>query len=111
MDSSQGKIIFQGEPDIIIFSDASLSGWGAVCNGVTARGPWSAKDVSRHINELELLAAYFALQWFTASSANIVVSLQMDNSTAVCYVNKGGGTRSKSLSLLAGLISSWCESS
>jgi hypothetical protein len=110
MDSSQGKIIFQGEPDIIIFSDASLSGWGAVCNGVTARGPWSAKDVSRHINELELLAAYFALQLFTATSANIVVSLQMDNSTAVCYVNKGGGTRSKSLSLLAGLISSWCES-
>jgi hypothetical protein len=67
MDSSQGKIIFQGEQDIIIFSDASLSGWGAVCNGVTARGPWSAKDVSRHINELELLVAYFALQSFTAS--------------------------------------------
>ena len=34
----------------------------------------------------------------------------MDNSTAECYVNNGGGTRSKSLSFLAGLISSWCES-
>jgi hypothetical protein len=109
MDSSEGKVIFQGEPDLTIFSDASLSGWGAVCNGITARGPWSAEDASRHINELELLAAFFALQSFTASSSNIFISLQMDNSTAVCYVNRGGGTRSKSLSFLAGQISSWCE--
>jgi hypothetical protein len=33
----------------------------------------------------------------------------MDNSTAVCYVNRGGDTRSKSLSFLAGQISSWFE--
>jgi hypothetical protein len=62
MDSSEGKVIFQGEPDLTIFSDASLSGWVALCNGITARGPWSAEDASRHINELELLAAFFALQ-------------------------------------------------
>jgi hypothetical protein len=62
MDSSEGKVIFQGEPDLTIFSDAFLSGWVAVCNGITARGPWSAEDASRHINELELLAAFFALQ-------------------------------------------------
>jgi hypothetical protein len=70
-----------------IFSDAFLSGWGAVCNGITARGPWSAKDAPRHINELELLAELFALQSFTALASNIFISLQMYNSAAVCYVN------------------------
>ncbi|XP_045023321.1 LOW QUALITY PROTEIN: uncharacterized protein LOC116930478 [Daphnia magna] len=28
-------------------------GWGSVCDGVTARGPWPLADQSRHINELE----------------------------------------------------------
>ncbi len=105
MDSSKGKVIFQGEPDMIIFLDASLSGWGAVSNEATARGPWSAKDVSRHINELELLAAFFVCSnRLLRRQPTIVVSLQMDHSTAVCYVNNGGGSRLKSLSLLAGLL-------
>ncbi len=34
----------------------------------------------------------------------------MDISIAVFYVNRGGGTRSKSLSHFSGQISSWCES-
>ena len=32
MDSSEGKVIFQDEPVMVIFSEASLSGWGTVCN-------------------------------------------------------------------------------
>lgn len=110
MDSSKGKVIFSGEPDMTIFSDASLTGWGAVFNGSTARGPWSVEDGQRHINELELLAAFFALQSFAATASNISISLQMDNCTAVCYINRGGGTHSRSLSDLATQISSWCES-
>jgi hypothetical protein len=43
-----------------IYSDASLSWWGAVCNGVTT----SNSDSHRHINELELLGATFAIQAF-----------------------------------------------
>ena len=109
MDLTEGKVLFPGEPDLIIFSDASLSGWGASCNGVTTRGPWTPTEAACHINELELLAALFALQSFTAKASDIFVSLQMDNSTAVCYVNKGGGSRSFSLSRVAGEISAWCE--
>jgi hypothetical protein len=103
------QLFFRGNRIWQFFSDAFLSGWGAVCNGITARGPWSAEDAPRHINELELLAELFALQSFTALASNIFISLQMYNSAAVCYVNRGAGTRSKSLSLLAGQISSWCE--
>ncbi|XP_045022806.1 uncharacterized protein LOC116918552 [Daphnia magna] len=42
--------------------DSSLHGWGAICDGSRSRGPWTAADKHRHINELELLAAYFSLQ-------------------------------------------------
>lgn len=47
-----------------IFSDASLSGWGTVCNGKSAKGSWSIEEKKNHINYLELLVAYFALWCF-----------------------------------------------
>ena len=42
---------------MIIDSDASLQGWGARCGIQTTRGAWSQKEVTLHINCLELLAA------------------------------------------------------
>jgi hypothetical protein len=107
---SNGKAFFLSDPDLEICSDASLKGWGAVCDGITTRGPWLKEDGSRHINELELMGALFALQTFTKDSANISVHLFLDNSTAVAYVNKCGGTRSGSLTAIAAKIVSWCES-
>ena len=41
-----------------IFSDASLSGWGAYCNGEKTNGYWNEEERKCHINELELLAAF-----------------------------------------------------
>jgi hypothetical protein len=101
---SNGKAFFLSDPDLEICSDASLKGWGAVCDGITTRGPWLKEDGSRHINELELMGALFALQTFTKDSANISVHLFLDNSTAVAYVNKCGGTRSGSLTAIAAKI-------
>jgi len=104
-----GRTLFPSEPDIFIFSDASLSGWGASCCGVNTRGPWTAAQSSFHINELELLAALYALQSFTSKSYGVSVCLRLDNSTAVAYINKGGGTRSLSMTRISRLISNWCE--
>ena len=39
-----GKFFCITEPDIIIYSYASLSGWGACSDGVITRGPWSNED-------------------------------------------------------------------
>jgi hypothetical protein len=108
--SVNGKSLTTAEPSLIICSDASLLGWGAVCNNVTSNGPWSFEDSKRHINELELQAAFNALQAFTHSLKNIAVLLMMDNTTAVAYVNKAGGTRSKEMCKLATEMASWCES-
>ncbi|KZS13502.1 Uncharacterized protein APZ42_021354 [Daphnia magna] len=43
-----GKKFASGKPDLSIFSDALLSGWGGVSEGVTARGPWSKEDESQN---------------------------------------------------------------
>ena len=55
---------------ISIYSDASLSGWGALSGDVKTGGPWITADTNRHINELVLLAAFNGLKYF-ASSARI----------------------------------------
>ena len=109
LEMGSGKSIAVGNPDLTIYSDASLTGWGAALNGALARGPWKEEDRHRHINELELLAALFALQSFTARASNVTIQLMLDNRTAVAYVNKSGGTRSEKLRIIASEIVHWCE--
>lgn len=84
-----------------MYSDASLSGWGAVFNEVTSRGPWTIEDSSHDINELELLGAFFALDSFGDSSRGITVHLFLDNTTTIAYINKTGGIRSRALNEIA----------
>ena len=95
LDRVTGKSIWLSEPDIEIFSDASLSGWGATCNQVTSRGPWSPEEKSKHINELELLAAFNAFKSFISKLSSVTVRIYVDNVTAVAYVNHFGGKKSR----------------
>lgn len=62
-----------------------------------------------HINLLELIAAFYALQCFTARVNRASVLLYLDNSTAVAFINKCGGTRSRRLSSMAEDIIRWYE--
>ena len=94
LERMNGKAFFPEKPDIEICSDASLSGWGAICNGVTTRGPWTADQACLHINCLELLGALYALQSFVGASHGLSIIIYLDNSTAVCYINKEGSTKS-----------------
>ena len=43
-------------PDMIIETEASLVGWGALHQGCWTGGQWSAEEKQMHINALELLA-------------------------------------------------------
>ena len=96
---------------IKITSDASTWGWGAVCRGVTTGGPWSQDETSYHINYLEMLAAFLALQSFTKDLPHpLTVYLYMDNTSAISYLNRRGGTTSLSLSYLAKETWQWCMS-
>ena len=56
-----GRNFLKSEPELVIYSDASLTGWGATCNEVAIGGPWDQAQTNLHINELELKAAFNAL--------------------------------------------------
>ena len=72
--------------DITTECDASLVGWDALSHGEVAQGRWSELEISNHINYLELLAAFYALQVFVCHKRNIHVRLKVDNSTALSYI-------------------------
>ena len=81
---------------------------GAVCFGETTQGLWSASEKLRHIYELELLAVHFALKCFKSHIKGKHVRVKSDNSTAVCYLNAMGGTKSPSCNKLVQDIWTWC---
>lgn len=55
---SLDKQFFPRTPDLEICADASLTGWGAYCNGVRTRGSWTVEDTEKHINKLELFVRF-----------------------------------------------------
>ena len=90
--------------DITIECDASLVGWSALSHGEVAQGRWSELEISNHINYLELLAAFYALQAFVGHKRKIHVRLKVDNSTALSYINN----MSPCLDSLSRLLWEWC---
>ncbi len=53
------KAINQGLPKLVITTDASLSGWGAVLENQKTGGRWSNTESQEHINYLEPQAVFF----------------------------------------------------
>lgn len=92
-----------------IYSDASLTGWGASCEGKNSHGFWSAEERNFHINYLELLAVFLALKVYAVDLSHCDILLRMDNTTAISYVNRMGGIQYPHLNKLAREIWQWCE--
>ena len=88
-------------PDLHLYSDASLSGWGAHL---------SDQERLLHINLLEMKALFLGLQAFREEVIGHHVTAMCDNSTVVAYVNKQGGTVSWALCLLTSRLLRWTES-
>lgn len=93
-----------------IFTDASLTGWGAVCNNETASGNWKQSELPLHINTLELKAAFNGLKIFASDLTDCEVIIRIDNTTAICYINRMGGIQHTHLNDIAREIWQWCES-
>ena len=97
-------------PDLHLYSDASSSGWGAHLLDQNVSGVWSAQEKLLHIKVLEMKALFLGLQAFQEDVAGHHVTAMCDNSTVVAYVNKQGGTVSRSLCLLTSSLLRWTES-
>lgn len=101
--------IRQGKFKIEIFTDASKTGWGVYCAGHRAHGFWKETEQKWHINHLELLTAFLGLKCFAKDLKDCEVLLRIDNTTAISYVNKFGGTQYPKLNAIARDLWQWCE--
>ena len=95
--------------DTVLFTDASLTGWGGACNGNEINGQWTVLETQMHINALELKAIEKCLHHFFMNKKKVSVLLRVDSITAIAYINKFGGCHSNNLHFLAKAIWQWCE--
>jgi hypothetical protein len=105
-----GSPIFHDTHELVIETDASSQGWGARCGKQTTGGVWSPEEKLEHshINPLELLAAFLALQCFCKNLSGNTVLIKTDSTTTMAYINKLGGTRSRRLNNVALQMWEWC---
>ncbi len=87
------KNLLPRNPDCVIRSDSSGFGWGGVMLNTTlkANGLWSEEEKMSHINFKELHAAFLCLRSFVKGGKATHVRLELDNTTAVAYINNMGG--------------------
>ena len=97
--------------DLCLFTDASDTGWGAFLGDVHLSGSWSPLSSRFFINHRELLTVLLALRGFLPSLRSPVVAVFSDNTTALAYLKKQGGTRSSTLNTVAQSILWFCEES
>ena len=108
LSSNCSATMVKPEASIVIESDASKSGWGAVCQGIATGGRWTSEEAGLHINLLELQAVFLALQSFLKDKTKVAVLVRLDNRTAIAYLNKMGSPTRSQLCLLALEIWEWC---
>ena len=90
----EGNPIQLPPPELIICSDAAKTGgWGAVCHLGSTGGTWSEEERELHINVQELLAAELAIRTFTRNHIPRSIHMMIDNTTALSYLIKMGGTK------------------
>ncbi len=93
----------------MLVTDASLTGWGGVMSGRSARGLWSGHHLTWHINCLELLAVFLALKPFLPNLRDCHVLVCTGNTAVVSYINHQRGLRSRPLYRLVHQILVWSQ--
>ena len=96
-------------PDLELFTDASDSGWWASLGDNHLSGLWSRQCSQFSINHRELLAVLYTVQGFLPLLRGRSASLYADNTTALSYLHKEGGTHSATLNAVAQSILRFCE--
>ena len=87
------QLVIKPEAQVLIQTDASNKGCGAVCWGIRTGSQWSKKEQDLHINQLQLLVINFSILNFAKMWKISAIHIQVDNMTALSYLLKMGGTR------------------
>lgn len=107
--TDRGVPIHRCPNDLQVFTDSSLQGWGAHLNFMEIKGKWSPLESQMHINNLELKVVHLALKHWKSKVSGKTVLIATDNTTVVAYINKQGGTQSRSLCLEIKELLQWCH--
>ena len=107
--TSAFRNIMPTDPDLILTTDASNTGWGAVQGTQKTGGLWDLEEQAFHINYLELKAVLLGLKSLCTTIYNKHIRIQSDNTTTVAYVNAMGGIKSADCNDLAKQIWQWCR--
>ena len=102
------KPILLHPPTVIITTDASTLGWGAVWGDREAGGPWAQHELDSHINCLEMKAVFLGLKALCKNITKQHICVQSDNTTAISYINAMGGMKSREFHALGNDIWDWC---
>ena len=102
------RLLLTSNPDLILTTDASLLGWGAVLNGMKTGGHWSAEEQGFHINYLEMKAVLLGLKSLCPNAHDTHICVQSDNTTTVTYINAMGGIKTETCNDMALQIWEWC---
>ena len=87
--------ILQSSPDVVVYTDASQTGWGAhFDHGNNTCGVWSKSESLRHIHYFYLFAVKLALASLFDNRSNIHLRVMSDNTTTVSYISSMGGCKS-----------------
>ena len=111
---AQGLPLDPPSPQLTVTTDASIEGWGghSLVQGQTLlfSGIWSPHERAHcHINLLELRAIRLTLMKLRDCIRGLTVKVECDNTTAVSYLNKQGGTISQSLCQEAVILHEWAR--
>ena len=95
---TKGQPLGLFSPDLAIYTDASMTSWGAHTDNasvnMTFSGVWSQEEKNRSINQLELLSVIRTVQELPPECSGMRILIASDNTSTVAYINKLGGTRS-----------------
>ena len=105
----EGISLALSSPDQMFWSDASNLGWGVTIGDQFVSGVWLEGEASLSINQRELLAVERGLRALCYCLEGRVVAVFSDDTTAVAYLRRQGGTLSPALNAVAQCILRWAE--
>ena len=76
-------------------------------NSISTGGRWLERESEMHINYLELKAVFAGLQAFVNEMRDVYIRVQLDNTTAVAYINSFGSCKTISCNTLSKEIWDW----